>query len=397
MKNYLFLILSLTFVLTCGENTGGYTGFSHLTDVKAISAGDSHAAAITTNGELWIWGSNGYGQLGDGATERRKSPVRIETATFSNIDWKEVSAGRGYTIAIKDDDRLWAWGDNMDGQLGKGNTFINSNNLTPARMGTGQGTGLWKAVSIGLYSMAIQSNGSIWDWGPNSFGGSPIKVATSNPTQIGTDTDWATVSTGKHHTVAIKTTGSIWAWGYNDFGQLGDGTTSSRTVFTRIGTDTNWATVSAGMYHTAAIKTNGTNRTLWAWGYNGEGQLGTNNTTSNVAVNWSPVQVGTDTDWESVSAGDGHTMAIKKDGTLWGWGWNGDGQLGDGTMTDRKTPVRIGKDSDWKAVSAGDGYTIALKDDGSVWSWGFNAEGQLGNGTLLNRKTPGRVIIISEP
>ncbi len=135
-----------------------------------------------------------------------------------------------------------------------------------------------------------------------------------------------------------------------------------------------WEVVAAGFAHTVAIKTDGT---LWAWGYNEYGQLGDGT--------WedknTPTQIGTDTDWEAVAAGDYHSLALKTDGTLWVWGNNGYGQLGDGTTVNKNIPTRIGIDTDWSAIAAGFYHTIALKSDDTLWAWGYNNYGQLGDGT----------------
>ena len=212
---------------------------------------------------------------------------------------------------------------------------------------------------------------------------------------IGID-GWKEVSTGgawpgdESHTVAIKNDGSLWAWGSNRYGQLGDdgptvGKTDPNPNPIPIGTDTNWETISAGSYHTAAIKTDGS---LWAWGTNGFGQLGdSTNTTRN-----SPNHIGTETNWKTVSAGSYHTAAIKTDGSLWAWGRNYSGQLGDGNgdETDgynKSSPVLIDS-GPWKAVFARYDTTVAIKNDGTLWAWGYNSSGQLGDGTTTNRNSP---------
>src|SRR5579872_4197543 len=169
---------------------------------------------------------------------------------------------------------------------------------------------------------------------------------------------------------------TLWAWGYNGYGQLGDGTSTDHHSPEQIGTDANWAQVSAGgLNFTVAIKTEGT---LWAWGFNNDGELGDGTTTGRD----SPEQIGTDTNWAQVSAGDSDTLAVRTDGSLWGWGFNGNGQLGDGTTTGRNSPEQVGTDINWAQVSAGYSHTLAIKTDGTLWAWGFNGDGELGDGTV---------------
>jgi len=196
--------------------------------------------------------------------------------------------------------------------------------------------------------------------------------------------NWSSVSCGTYHTIARKTDGTLWAWGYNWNGQLGLGDTTDRNTPTKVGTDTNWASVSCGAQHTLAIKTDGT---LWAWGYNWNGQLGLGDTTERNT----PTKVGTETNWSSVSCGVYHTLARKTDGTLWAWGANGDGQLGLGDTTDRYTPTKVGTDTNWSSVSCGVWHTIARKTDGTLWAWGANGNGQLGLGDNTSRNTPTQV------
>ena len=143
----------------------------------------------------------------------------------------------------------------------------------------------------------------------------------------------------------------------------------------------NFTVVDGGGSHSIGLKSDGT---LWAWGDNTFGLLGNGtNTDTNT-----PVQIGTDTNWMAISGGFGHTIALKSDGTLWAWGRNDEGQLGDGSSTDRNTPVQIGTATNWTAISAGSQHTIALKSDGSLWAWGYNDDGQLGDGSSTDRNTP---------
>jgi alpha-tubulin suppressor-like RCC1 family protein len=172
--------------------------------------------------------------------------------------------------------------------------------------------------------------------------------------------------------------------GSNEYGQLGNGTASPTFVSDEIvyvGTDTNWVNVACGFHHNLAIKSN---RSLWGWGRNHKGQLG-NGSTTDV---YEPTQIGTDKHWKEIDGGEAFSMAIKTDGSLWGWGDNSMGQLGDGTTVDKLTPTRIGTSNDWAKIKCGANYVLAIKTDSSLWAWGDNSESLLGDGTTTNRSTP---------
>ncbi|MCL2607760.1 MAG: hypothetical protein FWD92_04320, partial [Methanomassiliicoccaceae archaeon] len=336
-----------------------------------VSVDETHAVVIKSDGTLWTWGLNEYGQLGDGTTINRSSPAQIGSDT-----WKYVSAGEVNTAAIRSDGTLWAWGNNSNGQLGDGTTISRS---SPVQIGSDK----WISVSAGWgVTMAIKEDGTLWAWGNNGGGRLGLGDTTqrNSPDQIGTDT-WKSVSAGAYHTVAIKEDGTLWAWGNNQYGKLGDGTTESRNAPAKIGSD-KWISVSAGWDHTVGIKEDGT---LWAWGRN-IGLLGIDDSGSGTSVS-SPVQVGTATDWASVSAGSHYTMALKSDGTLWVWGSNYNGQLGDGTNTDILSPTQMGSDK-WTSTSNGWYSTMAIKEDGTLWVWGWNGYGQLGLGDTTDRNAP---------
>ena len=372
--------------------------------IAYVSAGTDYTMAIKTDGSLWAWGRNHYGQLGDGTggggyednSGNKNTPTRIGTETT----WASVSASYEYTVAIKTDGSLWAWGSGS--QLGD-STGEDKN--TPTQIGTETN---WASVSAGYeHTVAIKTDGSLWAWGMFIINSSTSRQGNYTPTRIGTETNWASVSAGYFHTMAIKTDGSLWAWGANWDGQLGDGTggggrnddSGNKNTLTRIGTETNWASVSASYEHTVAIKTDGS---LWAWGRNYYGQLGDgtggggyedNSGNKNI-----PTRIGTETNWASVIAGGVHTIAIKKDGSLWAWGRNHYGQLGDGTKEDKNIPTRIGTETNWASVSAVT-HTIAIKKDGSLWAWGRNNYSQLGDGTggggdSSNKSTPTQIFIM---
>jgi alpha-tubulin suppressor-like RCC1 family protein len=330
-------------------------------------------------GGLWSFGYNSSGQLGDNTTTDKSSPV--QTIAFGT-NWKQVSTGSSHTAAIKTDGTLWAWGQNSSGRLGDNTTTGRISPVQTVAFGTN-----WKQVSAGnQHTAAIKTDGTLWTWGRNNYGqlGDNYVTDKSSPVQTITfGTNWKQVSCAYTHTVAIKTDGTLWTWGRNNYGQLGDNSIIGKSSPVQTITfGNNWKQVSCAYTHTAAIKTDGT---LWTWGRNNYGQLG-NNTANNTS---SPVQtIAFGTNWKQVSAGNYHTAAIKTDGTLWTWGRNINGQLGDNTIVDKSSPVQtITFGTIWKQVSCGY-HTVAVKTDGSLWTWGRNINGQLGDNTIVDKSSP---------
>jgi YD repeat-containing protein len=283
------------------------------------------------------------------------------------------------------DGTLWTWGYNTYGGLGDNTTSNKSSPGTTAGGGTN-----WKQVSCGYqHTAAIKTDGTLWTWGYNGYGalGDGTTTSRSSPgTTAGGGTNWKQVAGGSYHTAAIKTDGTLWTWGYNTKGQLGSGTTSNRSSpVTVVGGGTNWKQVACSQYyHTAAIKTDGT---LWTWGYNGYGQLGDGTATDRSSPG---TTAGGGTNWKQVACGRQQIAAIKTDGTLWSWGYNGNGQLGDGTTSHRSSPgTTAGGGTNWKQVACGLSHMAAIKTDGTLWSCGYNGKGALGDGTISNRSSPG--------
>jgi alpha-tubulin suppressor-like RCC1 family protein len=213
---------------------------------------------------------------------------------------------------------------------------------------------------------------------------------------VGGFTDWVKISAGRDHSVAIRANGTAWGWGRGNFGAIGDGTITDRaSPVSVVGGFTDWVQISAGSEHSVAIRSNGT---AWGWGDGANGRLGNNGT----ADQSSPVSViGGFTDWIQISGGGQHTLAIRANGTAWAWGEASNGRLGDNTIVDKSSPVSVvGGFTDWVQISAGGsqgsnhGHSLAIRANGTAWAWGFNDNGQLGIGSIFDggRSSPVSVV-----
>jgi alpha-tubulin suppressor-like RCC1 family protein len=314
---------------------------------------DTLAPGITPTPALWVWGDNSFGQLGINDTTTRSTPV---TTLLGGTNWKSIDCGYYHTIALKTDGTLWSWGRNTNGQLGVNNT---GNRFTPVTTLLG-GTN-WKSIACGSYhTLALKTDGTLWSWGRNINGQLGVNNTTDRLTPVTTllgGTNWKSVAGGDSHTVALKTDGTLWNWGSNSYGQLGinNSITRSTPVTTLLG-GTNWKSIDCGYFHTVALKTDGT---LWSWGANNFGQLGVNDTT-NRSTPVTTLLGGTN--WKSIASGGRYTVALKTDGTLWTWGRNDFGALGINDTTNRSTPVTtLLGGTNWKSIAGGYLYTVAIQ------------------------------------
>ena len=335
----------------------GTGGAEFLTGVTAIDAGNSHSLALKSDGTVWAWGSGGNGQTGDGTNTDRNIPVQVKgtggSGHLANV--KEIAAGGYHSVALKNDGTVWIWGRNAEGQLGDG---TETNRNTPVQVKSADGSdhiaGV-KDIAAGQYhTLALTNDGEVWAWGYNTSGqlGDGTNTNKNMPVQVkGTGseehlTDVKEIAAGRDFSLVLKNGGTVWTWGKNNYGQLGDGTNADKNIPVQVkgaGSEehlTDVKAIDAGGYHSVALKNGGT---VWTWGSSSNGQLGDGtNTNKNI-----PVQVkgtggaGSLTDVKGIAAGNNHSLAVKGDGTLWAWGSNNNGQLGDGTGTGKNTPVHI--------------------------------------------------------
>lgn len=349
------------------------------------SAGDRHTLALKTDGTLWAWGGGGMGQLGDGGSTDRATPVKVMDFVTA------VAAGGNHSLAVQADGSLWAWGNNASGQLGLG-TRDNAVHATPTKV-----MDAVSAVYAGAsHSLAIKTDGSLWAWGANRSGQLGIGSAQDQAVPVKVMDSVTAVAAGEAHTLALKADGTLWAWGANLAGQLGADTPGGDPMadcLTPLQVMGGVSAVSASRAYSLALKTDGT---LWAWGDNQYGQLG-NGGTGNMAVmqpgvgstfcQTTPVQILSEV--SAVSAGGSsracHVLALKTDGSLWGWGNNAYGQLAPATLQKVALPTRL--DGNVQQIQAGGEHSLAIRA-GSLLTWGNNSSGQLGNGTFQSVSAP---------
>lgn len=334
---------------------------------------------------LWVWGVNTYGQLGLGNRTSYSSPVQLAGSWLQvNSAWTINPAA--FSMGIRTNGTLWAWGDNTYGELGQGTSGATHDFSSPVQI-----QGSWVQAACGgqgwanMYGLAIQTNGSLWAWGDNGQGtlAQGNTTSSSSPVQVMPGTSWNAICGGFGNWLGIQTNGTLWACGSQGAGELGVGTATA-PYSSPVQVPGSWTQAlimcdtSPGGY-SGGIQSNGT---LWMWGGNGNGDLGLGNLTEYS----SPVQLGSNS-WiqlsmSSGSAWGGHVLAIRSDRTLWAWGRNVAGQLAQGNTTDYSSPVQI--PGSWRQVFAvqttGNSASFGLRNDGTLWAWGDNTSGIFGLG-----------------
>lgn len=350
-------------------------------------------AAAAGGDEVLTWGRNQYGQLGNGATNAAGEPILGPVSLPSDTSVTEVGGGYGFSIALTADGDVLAWGQNDVGQLGE-DSFTNS--TEPVQVELPEGATV-ESIAVGDdHILALTTAGQVLAWGYNEWGqlGNGTTTESGLPVEVGlpAGTTVTAIAAGAGHSLALTSEGTVFAWGDNDFGQIGDGTKTQRTSPVEIplpGAAT--ATmIAGGDDHSLALTSEGD---LLAWGYNGGGQIGDGTTTTRTTP--VGVHLPADTEISAIEGASGFmSYAITVGGELLAWGDNSYGQMGDGTTTRRTEPVAVHMPEGTTVtdIDAGDDHAIALTSDGAVYGWGYNRYGQVGDGTTTNRSEPEQVV-----
>jgi hypothetical protein len=357
-------------------------------DWAQISAGVTHTCGLRTDGTVWCWG--------DTYPMWSQYPAQVGT----DSDWTSISSGYESACGLKADHSLWCWGNNTAGQLGDG---TRDSSQTPVQVGTEND---WASVSAGnAFTCGIRTNGTAWCWGSNAFDavgdGTPLNFSDV-PVQVGSDSDWASISAGYTLACGLHTDHSAWCWGSVadtrvPDGSLGDGKTLTSGEPVPVLPGYTWASVATDGWGACGVLSDGEGS---CWGQNWAGQLGTGSQDSGLLPtvldpnHWGPAYT-----WLSIQGGGGGiTCGLRPDHTLWCWGGlsnvnsGSDRDIGNGTDTGSALPVQIGSEDDWISVGGlGGGHTCALRADGTAWCWGSNSQLALGDNPLADSLVPARV------
>lgn len=362
--------------------TNGVKAFYTIVKNNRITGGYRHTLSLDIGRKsLWSWGYNGSGQLDHGSIATESVPF------FVNKKYNRIYAGiHDCSFGIDYTGQLWAWGSNYIGQLGDNSSVDKS---TPVSV-LGDKKTFCRVAAGNAFGMGADKDGLVWCWGFNTQGqlGDNTTISKSTPVSVlGNRKTFCQVRGGGSygavgHSMALDKNGFIWAWGYNNTGQIGNGTITCYSTPVAVVAANTFCDISAGRIFSLGLDNNGQ---AWAWGYNGNGQLGINSSTSQRY----PQSVwGTHT-FCNISAGDQFSIGLDKDGLIWGWGYNGNGELGINSTISVRTPVSIlGDRKTFCQISTGYEHTLAIDKNGYVWTWGLNGNGQLGNGTFVNTSTP---------
>ncbi|MBI3987452.1 MAG: VCBS repeat-containing protein [Lentisphaerae bacterium] len=371
--------------------------------VPSLAGGGLHSLGVKQDGTLWSWGKNNYGQLGLGHNTDTNRPQSVALLNVS-----AVAGGYYFTLALQSDGNLYSFGRNDRGQLGTNLTVTVTNLPTPVA-----GISNVSAIAAGSdFALALRGDNTVWSWGRNDGGqlGNGSVLSTNSPVQVAGLTGISAIAAGYYHGLAVNNQGVVFAWGDNDYGQLGNpavtlhmGLPSAVQGYSPIYTPIIYTTqatnvpgisgvarVAAGEFHSLALKSDGT---VFAWGRNNVGQLGVGSAA--VSAN-APTALTGVSNVTAIVAGGNHSLALLNNGTVWAWGDNAQGQLGNTNVTAfTNLPVQVLDLSNIVAIAAGDTHSLAVRNDGTLWGWGNNTDGELGDGTLTVAGRPVQVALAS--
>jgi alpha-tubulin suppressor-like RCC1 family protein len=348
----------------------------------------------STTKVIWAWGLNGNGQLGDG-TNNIISNVPVEDNLPAGVT--AISAGDDFSLALTSNGTVWAWGctnqTNDNGVLGNG---TNTGSQIPVQVSMPAGVTVTAIAAGHDFSLALTSTGTVWAWGYGIDGelGNGFSTNSNVPVQVSMPSvvKVTAISAGGGYSLALTSGGKVWAWGYGIDGELGNGanTSSNIPVQVSIPSGITITAIAAGHDSGLALVSDGT---VLAWGYNGNGELGNgNNANSNIPVS---VKIPPGITVTAIAAGYRHNLALTSGGAILAWGDNVFGELGNGNNTNSNIPVQVSMPSGVKVTAiaaAGDNdFSLALTSGGMVWSWGYGIDGELGNGNNANSNIPVQV------
>jgi alpha-tubulin suppressor-like RCC1 family protein len=300
-------------------------------------------------------------------------------AVSANAATPWYAQGSAHILVLTEDGKVWGLGENNAGQLGNGR--FGGESLEPKQVGAL--SGVIAVVAGDSHSVALKNDGTVWTWGANESGqlGDGTTQRSPVPRQVEGVSDVKAIATGRGHIVALKHDGTVLTWGGNLSGQGGKGDSNNCMTPAPVPGLQNVTAIAAGQYNTFALKNDGT---VWSWGYNGSGQLGTGN---NARIVRTPARVTSLDSVRAITAGNSHMVALKQDGTLWTWGSNSSGQLGNTTASYSAAPLQVAGIKNIIDITASVGHTFAIAANNTVWAWGDVGTGQLGNGFSMEGST----------
>jgi alpha-tubulin suppressor-like RCC1 family protein len=354
---------------------------------RLLAIGSTSSYALKKTGAAFAWGLGTTGELGDNTILSKSTPVPVA----GGHSFVQLTGATTYAAALKADGSVWAWGLGTGGQLGD-NTAVSKSVPTTA---AGNHSFIQIAAIGTLNGAALKADGSIWAWGSNNNGqlgtgvGPPGLLAVSSPVPVTGGRSFGQLCTSEGNSMmGVLVTGGIFAWGNNAQGQLGDNTTIQRSSPVLVQGGNSFIRGSMGATHSVALKADGS---VWCWGSNTVGQLGNGLSDPGGFEHQStPVAVVGGHSFIQIAASTAFTLALKADGSAWGWGTNLQGQLGLGTTTPQTTssPVPVIGGHSFIQLDACNSTSSGLKSDGTVWTWGLGTSGQLGDNTAVSKSSP---------